>query len=209
MERRAYFVLGDLLACAVAGAAAGWLVQLAVPGDWFAAIGMALGMVLGMLAGMGCGALFSPLFGALEVMLPAALSGMAAGMAVGMGFTALVLGCQVFRVLRPGSSFVFSTHHPFDACLEGGPPFGVVKGYWQTQQDWQWEFPERSTTAKFRSWYRSVSDWFSLLTDAGFTVERILEPPPVEAGESPWDRSYDKEKTKLIPATLIMKAKKP
>ena len=116
---------------------------------------------------------------------------------------------EVFRVLRPGSSFVFSTHHPFEACLEDGPPFGVVKGYWETQQDWQWEFPERTTTAKFRSWYRSVSDWFSLLTDAGFTVERILEPPPVEEGESPWDRSYNKEKTKLIPATLIMKAKKP
>ncbi len=116
---------------------------------------------------------------------------------------------EVFRVLRPGSSFVFSTHHPFDACLEDGPPFGVVKGYWQTQQDWQWEFPERSAMAKFRSWYRSVSEWLSLLTDAGFSVERVLEPPPVEAGDSPWDGSYNKEKTKLIPTTLIIKAKKP
>jgi len=116
---------------------------------------------------------------------------------------------EVFRVLRPGSSFVFSVAHPFDACLEGGPPFGVVKGYWETQQDWQWEFPERSATGKFRSWYRSVSAWFSLLTDAGFAVERILEPPPVEAGESPWDGSYNKEKTKLVPTTLIVKAKKP
>ena len=116
---------------------------------------------------------------------------------------------ELFRVLRPGSHFVFSVAHPFDACLEGGPPFGVIKGYWETQQDWQWEFPERNATAKFRSWYRSVSEWFSLLTDAGFAVERVLEPPPVEAGESPWDANYDKEKTKLIPATLIMKAKKP
>ena len=115
---------------------------------------------------------------------------------------------ELFRVLRPGAHFVFSVAHPFDACLEGGPPFGVIKGYWETQQDWQWEFPERSATAKFRSWYRSVSEWFSLLTDAGFVVERMLEPP-VEAGESPWDGSYDKEKTKLIPTTLIIKAKKP
>ena len=115
---------------------------------------------------------------------------------------------ELFRVLRPGSRFVFSVAHPFDACLEGGPPFGVIKGYWETQQDWQWEFPERSATAKFRSWYRSVSEWFALLTDAGLVVERMLEPPPVEAGESPWDGSYDKEKTKLIPTTLIIKAKK-
>jgi len=116
---------------------------------------------------------------------------------------------ELFRVLRPGSRFVFSVAHPFDACLEGGPPFSVVKGYWDAQQDWQWEFPEGSATAKFRSWYRSVSEWFSLLTDAGFAVEQVLEPPPVEAGNSPWDGSYDKEKTKLIPTTLIIKAKKP
>jgi hypothetical protein len=82
-----YFVVGDLLTCTVAGAAAGWLVQAVVSTDWFLAVGMAAGMGLGMLAGVVGGALFTPLFGALEVMLPAALSGMVAGMGAGMAQT--------------------------------------------------------------------------------------------------------------------------
>ena len=84
MERRVYFILGDLLSCIVAGAAGGWLILLVMPGDWFVLLGMVIGMALGMVAGMLVGALFSPLFGAMESMLPAALSGMAGGMVVGM-----------------------------------------------------------------------------------------------------------------------------
>ncbi|MCH7555457.1 MAG: hypothetical protein IIC08_05645 [Proteobacteria bacterium] len=84
MERRVYFILGDLLSCIVAGAAGGWLILLVMPGDWFVLLGMVIGMALGMVAGMLVGALFSPLFGAMELMLPASLSGMLGGMVVGM-----------------------------------------------------------------------------------------------------------------------------
>jgi hypothetical protein len=76
MERRVYFILGDLLSCVAAGAAGGWLTELAHPGACFVLIGMAIGMVLGMVAGL----LLSPFFGSLEVMLPASLSGMVVGM---------------------------------------------------------------------------------------------------------------------------------
>lgn len=82
-----YFVVGDLVTCTVAGAAAGWLVQAVVSTDGFMAVAMAVGMGLGMVAGVLVGALFTPLFGALEVMLPAALSGMVAGMGAGMAQT--------------------------------------------------------------------------------------------------------------------------
>ncbi len=84
---RAYFIIGDLLACTLTGAAAAWLVQAVVPADWFVALGMLAGMALGMLAGAIGGFLFTPLFGAMEVMLPAALSAMVAGMGAGMAQT--------------------------------------------------------------------------------------------------------------------------
>ncbi|MEX0786785.1 MAG: methyltransferase domain-containing protein [Dehalococcoidia bacterium] len=116
---------------------------------------------------------------------------------------------EVFRVLRPGSHVVFSVGHPFKACLEGGPPYGVQKSYWDARQDWRWEFPEKSASANLRSWDRTVSEWFSLLTTAGFRVELMLEPRPSAEGESPWDGSYDKGLMQLIPTTLIIKATKP
>jgi len=84
MERRLYFILGDLVAATACGAAGGWLAGLAVAGDWFVLFGVGVGMALGMLAGMIGGVLFAPFFGALEVMLPASLAGMMGGMAAGM-----------------------------------------------------------------------------------------------------------------------------
>ncbi len=84
---RVYFIIGDLLACTLTGAAAAWLVQAAVPADWFVGIGMLAGMGLGMLVGVIGGFLFTPLFGALEVMLPTSLSAMVAGMGAGMAQT--------------------------------------------------------------------------------------------------------------------------
>jgi SAM-dependent methyltransferase/ADP-ribose pyrophosphatase YjhB (NUDIX family) len=114
-----------------------------------------------------------------------------------------------FRVLRPDSPFVFSLHHPFDACLEDGPPYGVVRGYWQIEHDWQWEFSEARVSARLRAWHRPVSEWFSLLTEAGFRIERLLEPPPTEGPHSPWDDGYRLEKMRLVPANLIIRAVKP
>lgn len=84
MERRFYFIVGDILTCCLAGGASAWLVWLVVPGDWHSFAGMVIGMVLGMTAGMLCFFLSSPFFGAMEVMLPAMLAGMMAGMVVGM-----------------------------------------------------------------------------------------------------------------------------
>jgi len=117
---------------------------------------------------------------------------------------------EAFRVLRGGSAFVFSVQHPFFEATEGGAPYGVLHPYWGREQDWQWDFPDKGVSARLRSWYRTVGEWCTLLLEAGFRIERLLEPPPVEGGgASPWDGGYAIEKMRLIPATLIVKAVKP
>ncbi len=87
LERRIYFVVGDLLACIFAGAAGGWLAHGAVPGDLSSLFGMFIGMFLGMIGGMITGLVLSPFFGAMEIMLPAAQAGMVGGMIVAMQHT--------------------------------------------------------------------------------------------------------------------------
>ena len=84
---RVYFIIGDLLACTLTGAAAAWMTQAVVPADWFVVLGMLAGMVLGALAGTIGGFVFAPLFGGMEVMLPVSLSAMVAGMGAGMAHT--------------------------------------------------------------------------------------------------------------------------
>lgn len=84
MERRCYFLAGDLLSNGIVGMATAWLATRIVDPTW----NMVAGMLAGMGAGMGLSLVLLPvfvgLFGAMEVMLPVMLTAMLAGMAFGM-----------------------------------------------------------------------------------------------------------------------------
>ena len=111
-----------------------------------------------------------------------------------------------FRVLVPGGLFALSVLHPANASTHDEPPYGWEKPYFQVEFDWRWKgLPGEPP---FRSYYRTVADWFGLLRDAGFTVERLLEPPPVDDA-SGWARKNDYAKCDTVPGTLIFTARKP
>lgn len=82
MERRIYFVLGDLTANICAGIAASLLATALVETSWPLPIAFVFGWVLGSIIGLIVSFAFMPLFGAFEVMLPTTLSGMTAGTCV-------------------------------------------------------------------------------------------------------------------------------
>ncbi len=84
MERRPYFVLGDLLSCTVTGAAAALVVARLVSPAWSPWLAMPVGMVLGMLVALPVSLIFVVPFGFMEVLLPGMLVGMLAGMWAGM-----------------------------------------------------------------------------------------------------------------------------
>jgi len=81
------------------------------------------------------------------------------------------------RVLRPGGLFALSVQHPADASTEDDLPYGFEKPYFEAACDWNWRNigPDEP---RFRSYYRTVGDWFELLREARFNVERVLEPRP-------------------------------
>jgi hypothetical protein len=83
MERRVYFLAGDILVNAGAGAASGYSAGLLLHG-FHPLAAMALGMLLGGMVSSIAAFAFMPLFGAFEVMLPAMLTGMLSGMAGSM-----------------------------------------------------------------------------------------------------------------------------
>lgn len=84
MEKRPYFVLGDLLVNVAAGVTAALSVRALVPPSWHPVVAMPVGMFLGSLVASLLSFLFMPFFGAFEVMLPAMLTGMVSGMAATM-----------------------------------------------------------------------------------------------------------------------------
>ena len=85
MEKRPYFVIGDLAANVIVATAAVAVTTWVIGGAWGMIPGMIVGMVLGMIVALplSLGLLF-PLLGVMEVMAPCMLSGMLGGMWGGM-----------------------------------------------------------------------------------------------------------------------------
>ncbi|MBI2724098.1 MAG: methyltransferase domain-containing protein [Chloroflexi bacterium] len=110
---------------------------------------------------------------------------------------------ETHRVLRPGGALAISVRHPADAMLSDAAPYCVAHAYWDAQQDWDWDLGA-GAIARFRQWMWPVSRWFEMLTDAGFALERMLEPREV----APDDTHGHAGRQALVPYTLYLKARK-
>ena len=84
MERRLYFLLGDLVSNAGVGALVGLAVAVLVGETWFPVLGMVVGMLAGAMVALPAAVVLSVPFGAMELMLPVMLTGMTSGMLLGM-----------------------------------------------------------------------------------------------------------------------------
>lgn len=117
---------------------------------------------------------------------------------------------ETYRVLRTDGVFAFSVQHPADASTHDEPPFGFEKPYFQTEDEAPWSDLAEGTG--LHSYYRTIADWFELLTNSGFVVERLLEPRPTN--DNAWlgtgrGKTDDSEKYATVPGTLILGARKP
>ena len=84
MERRLYFLFGDIVSNTGVGALVGFVVVMSVREGWPPLLAMVSGMLLGDVVALPAMVLLSILFGAMEVMLPVMLTGMVTGMLVAM-----------------------------------------------------------------------------------------------------------------------------
>ena len=116
---------------------------------------------------------------------------------------------EVFRILNKNGILVFSMGHPFYNCLREYPNPNDLKlklSYFQR------EVLEKDGNTGLTINYKlpTIGDIINGLISTGFCIEKIVEPEPVEEkfmnGTS--TDYYLVEVLKIIPATIIVKAKK-
>lgn len=106
---------------------------------------------------------------------------------------------ETARVLKTGGILVISVPHPFDVTDR------YLQSYWDRVEDWT-RTDLGETTARFRSYHRTISEWFGLLTQSGFAVERIVEPRQ-DAVDDERDEAFA-ERARRMPYVIIFVARK-
>lgn len=76
---------------------------------------------------------------------------------------------ELFRVLRPGGRVVLSTVHPTSDWLRHGGSYFTSEAIEETWHG----------TWQVRYWRQPLGAWCDEFTDAGFVIERLVEPRPV------------------------------
>ena len=104
------------------------------------------------------------------------------------------------RVLRPGGAAVVSTQHPvMDWLRKGG-------SYFQTTLETDiWHTPSGDQPVHF--WREPLSELCTAATDAGFLIEKLIEPVPAETMRERYPEDY--EKLSKEPGFLILRLLKP
>lgn len=113
---------------------------------------------------------------------------------------------SVERVLAHHGLFVFSQDHPFWDCVDRGSG-ALTRSYFDgSPMDWRWNGD--ASMPIMRTYHRTITEIVTSLCRAGLEIETLLEPEPLNDPASSWTRSYPLELMRLLPATLIVRARK-
>jgi ubiquinone/menaquinone biosynthesis C-methylase UbiE len=118
---------------------------------------------------------------------------------------------EVHRVLKPSGCFVWSVGHPFNHVLSSHDPTSltIVRSYFDTGVEI--EGATDTPGDAFASVNRTISDYFDLLIQTGFIVERLIEPDGRKRYAcDPWYGLWDTtpERCAKIPRTIIFRCGK-
>ena len=88
------------------------------------------------------------------------------------------------RVLKQSGRLVFSTHHPFmDHEIAKGENYFATHSFEE-----KWQRGDKQISMQF--WHRPLSAMTNAINKAGFSIERIDEPMPLDQAREEYPEAY-------------------
>ena len=107
---------------------------------------------------------------------------------------------ELFRALRPGGALVVSTQHPTTDWIRKGGSYFEVR---QEQDNWVRD----GVTYPVTFWREPLTTLCAAIAEAGFLIERLVEPLPVasmrECDPEEWDVLHER------PGFIVLRLVKP
>jgi SAM-dependent methyltransferase len=129
------------------------------------------------------------------------------------------LMAEVYRILKPGSKFLFSCEHPVVSAMqlckkEGSPTVWSLRierdkaaGKTSFEGDYLNQHPTpHSISEEVTTWHRPFSKIFADIADSGLVVRRLVEPLPLPEMKKLSPTIY--QSLKVVPDFLIMELEK-
>jgi ubiquinone/menaquinone biosynthesis C-methylase UbiE len=123
---------------------------------------------------------------------------------------------ETFRILKSRGRFILSDMNPLQYVIdetENGIMFNNPFFQKSLSINWSWEFDELTRAPRFRHFVRPLTQYHNLLVEAGFAVNKILEPEPtLDTPHRGFSEEIMEEYPYIaqhIPITFVMICEKP
>lgn len=107
---------------------------------------------------------------------------------------------EFFRLLKPGGRAVVSTQHPTTDWLRKGGSYFETK-----EEEDTWHRGDAAYAVRF--WREPLTALCMAITNAGFLIERLVEPVPAPTMRERWPEDW--EKLQREPGFIVLRLVKP
>lgn len=111
---------------------------------------------------------------------------------------------NIYEMLKPGGSFIFSWQHPLHRCVKRDGDNWVIKHSYHNESYYDLEIDQQTVILSTRK----LSTFINHLIKSGLTIEHVSESSDASLFSDNSNNDLKSEKARLVPLSFVIKARR-